>query len=147
MFALGPILSDEAAMTALLKPKLYDAEGTAAAPGHPALIGGRCGACGYTFFPFQAFGCERCGSVDLAPHRLSGTGRLTARARVHLHAGKGREAPFTIVEVKLDDGPTVRTLAAGDAPLSTGQRMATMLAPVTDAAGDARLDLRFTAEG
>jgi uncharacterized OB-fold protein len=131
----------------LLKPALYRRAGTDVRPDRPALLGGAC-ACGYVFFPFQQYGCEKCGSLDLEPRALSGAGRLLAFARVHLHAGKGREAPFTIGSIRLDDGPIVRTLIEGDeAGLQTGAAMVTTLAPVTDAEGAARLDLRFTAEG
>ena len=130
----------------LLKPGLYRAEGREALPDHPALLGGAC-ACGYVFFPLQHYGCERCGSLELSPRALSGAGRLLASARVHLHAGKGREAPFTVGSIKLDDGPIVRTLIedAGGA-LHPGERMVTTLAPVADADGAPRLDLRFIAE-
>src|SRR5277367_906313 len=107
----------------LLKPGLYQARGSASEPGRPALLGGAC-ACGYVFFPLQAYGCERCGGLDLRPKTLSGAGRLLASARVHLHPCKGREAPFTVVAVELDDGPIVRTLADGDtAGLMPGARM------------------------
>lgn len=133
-------------MTNLLKPDLYEAGGTASAPDHPALNGGACQACGHVFFPLQAYGCERCGSVDLAPRKLGGSGALTASARVHLHAGKGREAPFTVVAVRLDDGPVVRTLAGDDAPLAVGQRMVTALLPATGPDGERCLDLRFIPE-
>jgi uncharacterized OB-fold protein len=129
-------------MTSLLKPDLYDEGGDAP----PALRGGVCDACGYVFFPMQAYGCERCGSVALTPRRLPGAGRLTASARVHLHAGKGREAPFTVVAVQLDDGPTVRTLSGRDEPLAVGQRMVTALLPATGPDGEACLDLRFVRE-
>src|SRR6185437_395144 len=97
------------AMTELLKPALYRAEGTDAVPAHPALLGGAC-ACGYLFFPLQRYGCEKCGGLEIEPRALSGAGSLLASARVHLHAGKGREAPFTVGSVRLDDGPIVRTL-------------------------------------
>ncbi|MFI4935502.1 MAG: Zn-ribbon domain-containing OB-fold protein [Caulobacterales bacterium] len=130
----------------LLKPALYQAQGSAAEPGHPALLGGVC-ACGYVFFPLQQFGCERCGGQDLRPRTLSGAGRLLASARVHLHAGKGREAPFTVGAIKLDDGPIVRTLIeAEEAGLHPGTRMVTLLSPVVDAEGAPRVDLRFTPE-
>jgi uncharacterized protein len=130
----------------LLKPSLYQAPGGAAEPGFPALLGGAC-ACGYVFFPLQAYGCERCGGVDLRPRTLSGVGRLLASARVHLHPGKGRDAPFTVVAVELDDGPIVRTLADGHtAGLLPGARMVTVLTPVVDLEGGQRLDLRFTPE-
>ncbi len=131
----------------LLKPGLYRAEGSAARPGQPALLGGVC-ACGHVFFPLQAYGCERCGGVDLQPRVLSGAGRLLASARVHLHPGKGREAPFTVGSIRLDDGPIVRTLIEGDlGALHPGLAMVTTLVPVADAEGAPRLDLRFAPEG
>jgi uncharacterized OB-fold protein len=131
----------------LLKPALYQAQGSAAEPDHPALLGGAC-ACGYVFFPLQSYGCEQCGGQDLRPMILSGAGRLLASARVHLHAGKGREAPFTVGEIRLDDGPIVRTLIEADPDgLQPGARMVTVLEPVADAEGAPRLDLRFALEG
>ena len=134
-------------MTELLKPALYRAEGTAAVPHHPALLGAAC-ECGYVFFPLQRYGCEKCGGLQIEPRALSGAGRLLASARVHLHAGKGREAPFTVGSIALDDGPIVRTLIVEDSgALRVGQRMVTALAQVTDPEGAAKLDLRFAPEG
>ncbi|HTP77464.1 MAG TPA: OB-fold domain-containing protein [Rhizomicrobium sp.] len=127
---------------ALLKPALYRAEGSDADPAHPALLGGVC-TCGYVFFPMQTYGCERCGGTALKSRALSGRGTLLASARVHLHAGKNRQAPFTVVSVALDDGPIVRTLLDGDADVRPGDPMATTLVPVRDPEGEARLDLRF----
>jgi uncharacterized protein len=130
----------------LLKPALYRAEGSGARPDRPALLGGAC-ACGYVFFPFQTYGCEKCGGLTLEPKVLSGAGELLASARVHLHPGKSREAPFTIGAIRLDDGPIVRTLIdepVGD--LAPGARMVTTLASAMDAEGAPRLDLRFTVE-
>jgi len=73
--------------------------------------------------------------------------RLLASARVHLHAGKGREAPFTVGSIQLDDGPIVRTLLSEDGPSpSPGARVSTTLAPAVTVEGEPRLDLRFTAE-
>lgn len=133
-------------MTELLKPALYRAEDAPAAPGHPSLLGGAC-ACGYVFFPLQIYGCEKCGGLDIAPRAIGGAGRLLASAVVHLHAGKGRTAPFTVGAIALDDGPIVRTLIAeGVGPLTVGQRMATVLEPVEGPEGEARLDLRFAPE-
>ncbi|HWF77690.1 MAG TPA: OB-fold domain-containing protein [Caulobacteraceae bacterium] len=133
-------------MTELLKPALYRAEGTDAVPAHPALLGGAC-ACGYLFFPLQRYGCEKCGGLEIEPRALSGAGSLLASARVHLHAGKGREAPFTVGSVRLDDGPIVRTLIVESAgPLQAGRRMVTTLEAVADADGAPRLDLRFAPE-
>ena len=133
-------------MVGLLKPALYRSEGTADAPTRPALLGGVCDN-GHVCFPLQHYGCERCGSVDLRSRPLAGVGRLLASARVHLHAGKSREAPFTVGAIELNDGPIVRTLIVGDgAPLAAGARMATVLVPVADAEGRACLDLRFELE-
>jgi hypothetical protein len=131
----------------LLKPGLYRAGGMAAAPGRPALLGGVCAACGYVFFPLQRYGCEKCGAVAIEPRALAGAGRLLASARVHLHHGKGREAPFTVGAIRLDDGPIVRTLIEADGTeLHPGARMATLLVPAVDAEGAPRLDLRFAPE-
>lgn len=130
----------------LLKPDLYRADGTASDPNHPALIGGAC-ACGHVFFPLQHHGCEKCGRTDVSPKALSGTGHLIASARVHLHQGKGREAPFTIASVQLDDGPVVRTLLVDTSqPAATGMRVVTTLVPINDSSGAQKLDLRFVAE-
>jgi uncharacterized OB-fold protein len=130
----------------LLKPALYQEQGTDRLPGRPALLGGQCKTCGYVFFPLQAYGCERCGGVGLAPKALTGAGRLLASAQVHLHAGKGREAPFTVASIALDDGPIVRTLLAdGDAP-AVGARLVTTFVGVADAEGAPRRDLRFIEE-
>lgn len=133
-------------MDDLLKSDLYQAEGTSAVREHPALLGGAC-ACGHVFFPMQTYGCEKCGSLEVAARPLAGAGQLLATARVHLHAGKGREAPFTIGSVQLDDGPIVRTLLMESAaPPRPGQRVVTVLSPATTLEGEARLDLRFALE-
>ena len=134
-------------MPSLLKPNLYRAEGSDDDPAHPALLGGMC-TCGYVFFPMQNYGCERCGRTALSPRALSGRGELLASARVHLHGGKTRQAPFTVGSIALEDGPIVRTLLAGDeVSLHPGAQMVTTLVPVIDAEGAERLDLRFTARG
>lgn len=133
---------------ALLKGSLYREGGTAAVPDHPALLGGKCNACGYVFFPMQRYGCEKCGSTDLAEHAIAGRGKLLASARVHLYAGKNRQAPFTVVSVRLDDGPIVRTLLEGaDTELNPGAILSTTLIGVSDAEGNTKRDLRFAASG
>jgi uncharacterized OB-fold protein len=43
----------------------------------PHLIGGRCGSCGTTTFPWQS-GCPRCGAAPLAKHPLARRGQLWA---------------------------------------------------------------------
>jgi len=130
-------------MPDLLKPALYSSAGSNADPTHPALLGGGCD-CGYVFFPMQSFGCERCGRTDVKPRALSGRGKLLASARVHLHAGKSRQAPFTVGSIALEDGPIVRTiLIDDDKPFHPGDAVVTTLVDVADAEGNAKRDLRF----
>jgi uncharacterized OB-fold protein len=126
------------------RPALFTAEGTSAAPDHPALLGGRCRACGYVFFPMQTYGCEACGSADLEPTALAGRGRLTSFARVHVHASPGRAAPFTVGSIVTDDGAVVRALIdeASEAGLRHGAVMVTMLVPESRP-GRGDFDLRF----
>src|SRR5260370_22398562 len=80
------------------------------ADGIPRLNGGCCRRCGYVFFPPQSYGCEVCGSAtdQLEPRALKGEGVLSSFATVHLHQGKGIEAPFTVGVILLDEGPAVR---------------------------------------
>lgn len=144
-------------MAELLKPDLYAVEGTASAPDRPSLKGCKCLHCGFVFFPPQAYGCEMCGQTgdDLQPVALSGYGTLLASAKVHIHNSSAAaaigeirqlEAPFMIGTIKLDDGPTVRTLLVDvdDRTLIPGQRMASKLVPVGSSARMVVLDLRFT---
>ncbi len=127
----------------LFKPALYRAEGTPDVPDHPALLGGAC-RCGHVFFPWQTYGCERCGGHGdaLTPLALGGRGTVESSAAVHLHASPDRPTPFTIAAVRLDAGPVVRTLALqpdSGAPLKPGDRVVTTLAESANAR-----DLRFT---
>lgn len=123
----------------LLKPALYERDPA----GNVVLLGGRC-LSGHIFFPFQSFGCERCGSTELQPVDLAGAGRLVASARVHIHADPARPAPFTVGTVALDDGPVVRALLTEPMP-AAGERVRAVLVPVSGASSPA-LDLRFRAE-
>lgn len=130
-----------------LKPDLYTVPADTVLP---QLRGGRC-TCGYVFFPMQTYGCERCGRTGeaLTPALLDGAGALVASARVLLHAGKSRVAPFVVVSVKLDAGPVVRTLLAEDreAPLPIGTRLVARLVEVgSGEAGEVMADLRFAAD-
>ncbi|MDA9521887.1 hypothetical protein XI06_16600 [Bradyrhizobium sp. CCBAU 11434] len=143
-------------MSRILKPTLYAIEGTSAAPNYPSLKGGKCLHCGYVFFPLQTYGCEVCGEsgAALQPMALSGCGTLIASAKVHIHAppapalnpdAKAHEAPFTIGSIKLDDGPTIRTLLLNqdERILAPGQRMVSKLVSVGSGVR-ITLDLRFT---
>jgi uncharacterized protein len=128
--------------TPMLKSALY----APATSGIPVLHGGRC-VCGYTFFPMQTFGCERCGRTgdDLQPIELSGCGTLVATAAVYVHSDRRRPTPFVIGTVALDDGPVIRTLLTEAPPAHNKQsvRVAATLVPVESTEGGAALDLRF----
>lgn len=76
----------------------------------PSLNGSRCSTCDTSFFPPLSIGCERCGNPNLIPATLAARGKIHAAATVHLHAGKDIEAPFTVAEILLDDGPLIRGL-------------------------------------
>lgn len=125
-----------------LRPGLYD-------PGSdvPGLQGTRCDGCGRRFFPPLSIGCEVCGSEALVPEALATTGVVHSNARVHLHSGQDIQGPFTIVEVRLDDGPLVRGVLEGtqaDAPDLVDRRVAAHWASVgADDAGNERVEPRF----
>lgn len=137
-------MADEKATVEKVRPALFRPQGTPADPNHPALLGGRCAACGFVFFPMQTYGCEACGSTALEPFAISGRGRLASFARVHVHAGGGREAPFTVGSIALDDGGVVRALIDRDseAALTHDAAMVAVLVPETRP-GRGEHDLRF----
>lgn len=126
----------------LLKPALYDE----AEDGSVWLKGGAC-SCGHVFFPLQTFGCEACGGHGeaLSPRRLEGVGEVIASATVHLHAGRGREAPFNVCVVKLRGGPVIRSLGVEGAGLAQpGQTVRAVLALAGGKdPGETVRDLRF----
>ncbi len=126
------------------QPGLYPASGE-----HPPMLGQRCAGCGHVAFPPNPYGCEACGAEPdaLEPRELAGAGELAAFATVHLHAGKGIEAPFTVGVVVLDEGPAVRaTLTCRtDEGLAIGDRVQSVLVPQgTDDEGNETVELRFT---
>ena len=99
-------------------PGLYDVDDAI------ALSGTRCRACGTAFFPPLRIGCEVCGAADLADVKLAARGSIHGSATVHLHHGRGIEAPFTVAEIVLDDGPVIRALMVTDGELPVGARVA-----------------------
>lgn len=115
--------------------------------GIPTLNGGRCRTCGYVFFPAQSYGCEICGAPgnQLEPFALKGEGVLRSFATVHLHQGKGIEAPFTVGVILLDDGPAVRAVLtqATDAGLTIGERMRAAIVRSSTDEGVGTNELRF----
>ena len=110
---------------------MFTPEGTDAVPSAPAIVGVACNSCGAVAFPFQPFGCEKCGSSDVLQSRFDGTGRVLTTARVHLHADPNRPAPFTIAAVLLDNGVFVRGVVAEEsaASIRIGDMVVTQLVP------------------
>jgi uncharacterized OB-fold protein len=118
------------------------------APDEVVFNGGAC-ACGHVFFPMQTYGCELCGrhGPALQPMPLRGRGQLVASALVRIHPDKARAVPFTVVEVVLEQGPTVRTLLAeAESDPAPGAQMRATLVRVdaSETEGDI-FDLRFVA--
>jgi uncharacterized OB-fold protein len=125
-------------------PPLYIAEGEPVLNRRVALAGGRCRECGNVFFPFQRYGCERCGSLKLEEFAITGRGRLVSSAKVHWHVAPDRQAPFTIGSVITDDGAVVRALLDPESAdtLRPGDIVTTRLVPETRE-GRGSFDVRF----
>jgi uncharacterized OB-fold protein len=68
------------------------------------------------YFPPLAIGCEACGATAeyLTPIPVEASGTVHSLAQVHVHRGQP-PAPFTIAEIRLDDGPLIRGTLGGDA--------------------------------
>ncbi len=128
-------------MRTAVHPRLYDPNAET-----PALLGTRCGACGGVFFPPLGIGCEICGSPDLTAEALAASGSLHSVATVHLHQGRGIEAPFSIGEIQLDAGPLIRaTLSEPHDVSEIGSRMsATWTVVGTADDGSDIVEPRFT---
>ncbi|MEY4502161.1 MAG: hypothetical protein RIS52_2051 [Pseudomonadota bacterium] len=112
---------------------LFSVQGTPALPDHPALIGGKCASCGHIFFPFQAYGCEKCGSIAIESIQLSGRGKLICSAQVHMSANPAFPAPYVVGSIQTEDGAVVRAVLSvtADADLVPGTSMITELVPET----------------
>jgi uncharacterized OB-fold protein len=128
-------------------------------PAHPELYdvtdpvsftGTRCRSCGTVFFPPLLIGCEVCGARDdqLDDAQFAARGCIHASAMVHMHRGRGTEAPFTVAEVVLDDGPVVRALMATDAEPVVGDRVeAAWFVTKIDDEGNEIVEPRFDVVG
>ena len=127
---------------------LFSAEGTDVAANIPALLGGKCNACGAVFFPMQTYGCQVCGSKDLAPQKLTGRGTLICSAPVFMSMNPALPAPFTVGSIELEDGPKVRTMLAVEpgTQLTPGDAMEATLVP-QPREGKGEHDLRFAPTG
>jgi uncharacterized protein len=82
--------------------------------GEGTLVGSRCHACGATSWPGRT-GCHRCGQLAMEPAGFAPTGSLLTCTAVWI-GRPGLEPPYTLGQIKLDDGPLVfahvRELAA-----------------------------------
>jgi uncharacterized OB-fold protein len=99
----------------------------------PVLRGSRCAACGRVAYPAVAIGCDVCGAGEdrLEPADLAATGVVHSFATVHLHRGKPT-APFSVADVRLDDGPLIRGMVSAATPaLRVGARVAATWAVTT----------------
>src|SRR3954462_12230509 len=78
----------------------------------------RCPRCGLLAVPPEPIGCERCGTPasELAAAAVSSAGAVIGHAVVHEHARPEPPTPFVVVEVRLADGPVVRSLLRGAGP-------------------------------
>lgn len=94
------------------QPGLYDVSSDT-----PILCGAKCSHCGRVYFPPLGIGCEICGAAgdQLLPTPLRAAGVAFAVAEVSLSPGRTR-APFTVVEVALDEGPLIRSIVHPQSP-------------------------------
>ncbi|MDP6377820.1 MAG: OB-fold domain-containing protein [Pseudomonadales bacterium] len=126
------------------QPGLYDPDEPT-----PVLTGTRCDECDSTFFPPFGIGCEVCGNEAIHTVAIEAAGVLHSVATVHRHAGQDIEAPFTVAEVALDEGPLIRALMTEHAEFEAiGQRVrAEWFAVRTDEEGNKVVEPRFTLVG
>lgn len=69
------------------------------------LVGSRCTACGATSWPGRS-GCHRCGRLAMEPASFAPRGSLLTCTTVWVGRA-GLEPPYTLGQVKLDDGPLI----------------------------------------
>jgi uncharacterized protein len=119
-------------------------------PGEPpALLATRCAACGRTLFPPREYGCEACGAGpdQLERVELAGRGEIEAVAVVHRGFSPDPPAPYSVAQIRLEEGFVIEALLADCDPaqLRTGQPVrTTLVATATDDAGRALVECRFT---
>jgi uncharacterized OB-fold protein len=85
------------------------------------LMGSRCRACGRLYLPPRPL-CPECHSEEMEWAEMSGRGRLLAFTTVYvvptamLAAGYGRENPYCVGLVRLEEGPTISAQILGFDP-------------------------------
>lgn len=87
----------------------------------PEIVGGRCAHCGLVYFPFQSYGCDRCGTAGagLIELALMCEGVLECSVAYDPPADEGGRVQ--IGEVRLDAGPLIRALV--DPAVRAGERV------------------------
>jgi uncharacterized protein len=78
---------------------------SAAAEGR--LVVERCNACGAESFPFRGV-CRRCRGRDVAPHEITGRGRIYSVTVNHQRWMADLEVPYALVLVEFPDHPGIR---------------------------------------
>jgi uncharacterized OB-fold protein len=82
------------------------------------LMGSRCRSCGRLYLPPRPL-CPECHSEEMEWAEMSGRGRLLAFTTVYvaptamLAAGYGRENPYCVGLVRLEEGPTISAQILG----------------------------------
>lgn len=84
------------------------------------LVGARCTACSHAH-SIRFRRCTKCGGSELEEARYGPEGTVWATTTLHVASG-GREAPYTLAYVDLDDGP--RLLAHVEAGPALGLQVA-----------------------
>jgi len=112
------------------------------------LKGGKC-RCGYLFFPYHTYGCEKCGaSADATqPFPLAARGILVSVAEVFRPHARGINPPYLIGTIELDVALRVQAILEGSKEtLQIGQRVSAVAVAGLDSKGREVLDCRFAAE-
>lgn len=80
-----------------------------------------CPQCGLLAVPPEPIACERCGEPVASLHTttIGAAGTVVGHAVVHQHGRPDPPTPFVVVEVRLDDGPIVKSLLRGAVPGTT----------------------------
>jgi uncharacterized OB-fold protein len=109
----------------------------------PTLIGSVCKACKTRQFPAREF-CPACDSNDVEGNvPLATSGKLYSFTIIH-QAPPGRETPYSLAYVDLDDG--VRVMSQIDAPsdvLTIGMPLALDIRPVGEPEGEGLIGYVF----
>ncbi len=71
------------------------------------IIGSRCKKCASLFLPPRSK-CAKCESSELEDYKFKGTGEIYAHSTIHYApAGFEKEVPYSVVIVKLNEGPKI----------------------------------------